>query len=74
MREINHAFSQPQLKNAARLIQGLYSSLAHKFLNPITIALLDPLDQSNLNRFLNESDWGREIRELDINRMLLMLQ
>ena len=72
LREINPAFSHPQLKNTTRFIQGISSSLAHKSLNSIANALLDPLDQSSLNRFLNDSDWGCEIRELDINRMYLM--
>ena len=70
--EINPAFSASQLKNALRLCQGLCSSLPHESLSSMADSLLVPLDQSSLNRFLNESDWGCEVRQLDINRLHLM--
>ncbi|MHA1726322.1 MAG: hypothetical protein ACTSXH_16035 [Promethearchaeota archaeon] len=70
--EINPAFSASQLKNAIRLCQGPCSSLPHESISSMADSLLVPLDQSSLNRFLNESNWGCEVRQLDINRLHLM--
>ncbi|MHA1395560.1 MAG: transposase, partial [Promethearchaeota archaeon] len=70
--EINPAFFASQLKNALRHCQGLCSSLPHKSLSSMANSLLAPLDQSSLNRFLNECNWGCEVRQLDINRLHLM--
>ncbi|MBD3197032.1 MAG: transposase [Candidatus Lokiarchaeota archaeon] len=70
--EINPDFSHPQLLNASRICHGLFSSLSHKSLSSIAESLIISRDQSSLNRFLTESDWGMELVQMDINRALIM--
>lgn len=71
---VNPEFSDAQLHNASIICQGLLSSLLHKSIASISESLVVSRDQSSLNRFLNESDWGFEISQMDVNRALLMQQ
>jgi SRSO17 transposase len=72
LRDVNPAFSTAQLSNAARICQGLVSGLVHKSIYSIAELFLVSRDQSSLNRFLTESDWGCELEQMDANRALLM--
>ncbi|MBD3339168.1 MAG: transposase [Candidatus Lokiarchaeota archaeon] len=72
LRDVNPAFSDAQLSNAARICQGLVSGLVHKSIYSIAESLLESRDQSSLNRFLTKSDWGCEVEQMDVNRALLM--
>ncbi|GAI36407.1 unnamed protein product, partial [marine sediment metagenome] len=58
IKKINPSFTPIQLENASRLCQGLITSMSHKSISAIASSLIDSRDQSSLNRFLNESDWG----------------
>ncbi|MGV9141425.1 MAG: transposase [Promethearchaeota archaeon] len=70
----NPNFSDAQLDNAARVCQGLIAPLPHTSLSSIARSLLEPRDQSSLNRFLTESDWGAEVQGIERNKVLFMQQ
>jgi SRSO17 transposase len=70
--EINPEFTSTQRINASRICHGLLSPLPHTSLSSIADALLTPRDQSSLNRFLTESDWGVETEQMDVNRARFM--
>lgn len=74
LHNVNPNFSDAQLDNAARVCQGLISPLPHTSLSSIARSLLDPRDQSSLNRFLTESDWGAEVQEIERNKVHFMQQ
>ncbi len=71
---VNPAFTNSQLENASRICQGLMSNTAHKSISSITESLIESRDQSSLNRFLNESNWGCDVISMDLNRIALMQQ
>jgi len=72
IKSINPSFTTIQLKNASRICQGLLSSMDHKSIASIAEALVEARDQSSLNRFLNESNWGLNPWEMDANRIKVM--
>lgn len=72
--KINPSFTPIQLENASRLCQGVMSSMAHKSISSIAESLIDSRDQSSLNRFLNESNWGCDVISMDLNKIKLMQQ
>ena len=74
IRKINPSFTPIQLENASRLCQGLMSSMAHKSISSIAESLIDSRDQSSLNRFLNENNWGCDVISMDLNKIKLMQQ
>ncbi len=74
IRQINPSFTSIQIENASRLCQELMSSMPHKSISAIAESLIDSRDQSSLNRFLNESDWGCEVITMEVNKIKLMQQ
>jgi len=74
LRKVNPYFTRIQLDNASRLCQGLMSSMSHKSISAISKSLIDTRDQSSLNRFLNESDWGLDVLSMDLNKIKIMEQ
>ena len=74
LRKVNPYFTRIQLENASRLCQGLISSISHKSISGIAESLIDTRDQSSLNRFLNESDWGLDVLSMDLNKIKIMEQ
>ncbi len=74
IKKINPSFTPIQLENASRLCQGLITSMSHKSISAIASSLIDSRDQSSLNRFLNESDWGCDVISMDINKIKVMQQ
>jgi len=72
--KVNPFYSNSQLINASTIAQGLMSSAAHKSISSIAESLIDSREQSSLNRFLTESDWGCEVFSMDLNRIALMQQ
>ena len=74
LRKVNPYFTRIQLDNASRLCQGLMSSMSHKSISAISESLIDTRDQSSLNRFLNESDWGLNVLSMDLNKIKIMEQ
>lgn len=57
-------FSKPQFENFKRYLSGLIIS-DNKTLTAISSKFLEGVDQSNLNRFLTQSDWSpQELNEL----------
>ena len=69
---VNPAFTNAQLENSSRLCQGLMSNTAHKSISSITELLIKSRDQSSLNWFLTESDWGCDVVSMDLNRIAVM--
>lgn len=72
IRKVNPSYTLTQLKNVSRLCQGLISLMSHESISAIADSLIDSRDQSSLNRFLNESDWGCEVFEMDLNKIRVM--
>lgn len=72
--KVNPAFTTSQLENTSRMCQGLLSDTIHKSVSSIAGLLIESRDQSTINRFLTESDWGCDVVSMDINRISVMQQ
>lgn len=71
---VNPSYTRCQLINASRIVQGLLSSSVYKSISSIAGSFIASRDQSSLNRFLTESEWGCDVVSMDLNRIAVMQQ